>query len=129
MVSVGFPSLSYQKDCRINTRFLCCIVNTSLLLNSRRDGFKLISNQYMAGRLYSALVEKVGASNEVKESLESQCKFLTFNILESLEHSEHAEQIEQLIKLEQFDSKQSLMNQFLEKIKALEHAMGIRAEE
>lgn len=129
LVTDGFTRLvsaaktAASESISLTIRSYKAYVNTSPLLNNQRDGFKLISNQYVAGRLYIALVEKVGTSNEVKESLESLCKSLTFDILESLEHSEHAEQIEQLIKLEQFDSKQSLMRKFLEKVERFEQVV------
>lgn len=104
-------------------------VNTSLLLNDHREALKLISDQYVTGRLYICLLEKMGANEEAKEKLESLCKSLKFDITGTEELRKQAEQIEQKINLEQFDSKQSLMKEFLSKINNLENIGRIKAEE
>ena len=104
-------------------------VNTSPLLDARRGGFKIISNQYVTGRMYIALIEKVETSNEGNESLESLRKSLEFEVSEIPENSQQAGQIEEQIMLEQFESKQSLMKKFLEKIRSFENVNKIRAEE
>lgn len=104
-------------------------VNASHLLNGHRDSFKLLSNRYVRDRLYMCLLEKIGPNNEAKEKLKSLCKSLRFKIRATAKQLEQAEQIEEQINLEQFESKQSLMNEFRNKIRNLEYVTRVTAEE
>jgi len=94
-------------------------IRRSPLLENRRPAFKAISNQYLAGRLYVCLEEKVKCSEMSLEKLNSLRRSLTFRISGSIEHQGQSEQIEREIKMRQFEHKTSLMKGFQEKIENL----------
>ncbi|MFC1793768.1 hypothetical protein ACFL3Q_09310 [Planctomycetota bacterium] len=96
-------------------------IQRSPLLENRRLAFKAISNQYVAGRLYTCLEEKVKCSKRSMKRLNSFHRSLRFRISGSIEQQGQTEQIEREIKMQQFEPKTSQMNRFQKKIENFEH--------
>ena len=90
------------------------------LLNSRRATFRLLSNQYVVGRLYASLIDKIKSCDKALRKLSSFRKTLVFQVRKTEELESQYQQIQDQINMEQFLSKTSQMYRFREKIENLE---------
>ena len=95
-------------------------VSNSPLLEDRRDAFKCISNQYVRGRLETCLKEKAKESKHAAKELHEISAGLIFETSGASNYSEQTTEIERQSSIGVFGEKQSLMENFLCKVKEFE---------
>ena len=89
------------------------------MLNDKRAVFKHLSNDYVKGRLYIGIKEKLYSSRPASDALRRLCKTLMFSLSTESRDEASFDEIEDFISIHKFGGKTILMENFRGKVENL----------
>jgi hypothetical protein len=99
----------------------------SSLLNNKRDVFKLLSNDYVKGRMYMGIKEKLHSSRPASDALRRLSKTLMFSLSTESRDETSSDEIEDFISIHKFGGKTILMENFRGKVENLCECCGVKS--